>query len=260
MFLKSIRPVFLCLLVLLITVGCGTVTETLKNADGTENNLKVTVSLAFENRAAPTVLIGHGSAGVTANHHSWARTIKGWGFNSVIIDHYSLRNIAKHTGQVAGGASSKERARDFSTVVAWVEKQSWHKGNMALIGFSQGGAGMLAYVNPAVMKRLNLLSSGKEPIVAAIGIYPSCFFESPPTQPRMPVLMVLGEKDDLAVPEYCMPLNDSAYSVKILSNATHSFDENISPTVKISFTHRYSIEAVEETNAVMHEFLKKNLD
>lgn len=249
-----------CLLASLISVGCSTVTETLYNADSPYDNIKVAASLAFRDKSAPTVLIGHGSAGVTENHHSWARTMTGWGFNAVVIDHYSLRNIKKHTGQIVGGASTKDRAKDFAIVVAWIEKQPWHQGNMALIGFSQGGGGMLAYVNSDVMKRLNLLRSGKEPVVAAVGMYPSCFFETPPKQPRMPVLMVLGEKDDLALPEYCMPLNDSAYSVKVLSNATHSFDENLPLAVKTSFTHRYSVEAVKITTTEMHEFLKKYLN
>ena len=251
----------------LFVSGCAT-TEVLKKADGTNLNVRVTATQAYDKKSAPTVLIGHGSAGVTANHQEWARIIKGWGFNTVIIDHYSLRGIGIHTGQIVAGATSFDRAKDFTSVVEWVQKQSWHSGNMAIVGFSQGGAGVLAYVNSDVMKRLNPSFTEKnDPVVVSVGVYPGCLIQQPPLKPRMPVLMLLAEKDDLARPEYCTNgnssiqfLQDSNYSVKVLSNATHSFDENIPSTVRLTFTHRYSSQAVEEMKSAMQEFLNKHLN
>lgn len=250
----------------LLLSGCTT-TEALKKADGTSLNVRVTATQAYDKKSAPTVLIGHGSAGVTANHIEWARIIKGWGFNTVIIDHYSLRGIGIHTGQIVAGATSSDRAKDFTNVVEWVEKQSWHSGSMAIVGFSQGGAGVLAYVNSDVMKRLNPSFTEKnDPVVASIGVYPGCLIQQPPLKPRMPVLMLLAEKDDLARPEYCTngnssipPLQDSNYSVKVLSNATHSFDENIPSTTRLPFTQRYSSQAVGEMKIAMQEFFKNHL-
>lgn len=241
--------------------ACAGTSHRLKNPDGTNSLLQLQTYLIEDGKkAAPTVLIGHGSGGVTPNHHEWAKTINGWGYHAVVIDHYTLRGISRHTGQVAAGATTKDRARDFADVTSWVKTQPWHAGNMALIGYSQGGGGMLAYVNHRVMSRLGRISDGKEPVVAAIGFYPACFLESPVDEPRMPVLMILGEKDDLARPEFCLPLNNPLYSVHIMPNATHSFDEHIPSTVRLSFTQRYSGEAVAKSQFLVKEFLVKYLN
>ncbi len=233
--------------------------EVLKTPDGTDTKIKIDWMPAyFFKKPTQTVLIAHGSGGVTSNHIFWAKTFNGWGYNAVVIDHYTLRGITRHTGQIA--ISTIDRARDFGLVTSWVQKQPWHQGKMAIIGFSQGGSGLMSYVNAKVMAQLEVLPAGPSPVAAVIAMYPGCGIQSPPEKPSMPVLMLLGEKDDLALPELCKPVDDPAYKVKVLKNATHSFDEKIPPSFKLIFTQRYSQEAVDEARDELQIFLKYHLN
>jgi dienelactone hydrolase len=232
--------------------------ENLKNPDGSDSGVRVSVVHAsFFRKPAQTVLIGHGSAGVQANHQYWANIFRGLNYNAVIIDHYTLRGIAIHTGQVA--ISTIDRARDFSSVVSWVQKQKWHTGKMAIVGYSQGGSGLMTFIDFQVMNQLQLLPIGDDPVVASIAFYPGCFIQSPPKKPRMPILMLLAEKDNLAIPADCAPVEDEAYKVRIIPDATHSFDEDLRPSTNRIFTHRYSKQAVDQARIEVSEFLTLHL-
>ena len=258
MFDKSARSTFFCFLSLMAVFNCNAAVETLKGSDGAETKIRVDwMPASFFRKPAQTVLIGHGSGGVTANHAYWAKTVNGWGYNAVVIDHYTLRGITRHTGQVA--ISTIDRARDFGLVSSWVQKQPWHQGKMAIVGFSQGGSGLMSYVNEKVMTQLEVLPAGPTPVAAVIAIYPGCGIQSPPDKPSMPVLMLLAEKDDLAPAELCKPVDDPLYKVKVLKNATHSFDEKIPSTVKLIFTQRYSQDSVDEARDSLQEFLGQHL-
>ncbi len=249
---------FLTAIAIVLLSGCST-NVTLQNADGTASKVRLETTLAVHGQPAPTVLIGHGSGGVAPSHRVWASTIRTWGYNVVVIDHYYLRGIGIHTGKVVAGATSIDRVKDFAYTINWVKSQKWHEGNIAIVGYSQGGAGILAFANKSTMEREGLISENTDSVSAVVGFYPACFFFSPPAKPRVPVLMLLAEKDDLARPEYCGYLDKKFYSVKVLKNATHSFDENIPAHVRLSFTHRYSAEAVEESKLYLREFLETHL-
>jgi predicted alpha/beta-fold hydrolase len=116
-----------------VYLQCNAATEILKTSDGTESKLKVSYQKASEASSLPTVVLAHGSAGVSANHYWWADVINKWGYNAVIIDHYTLRGISRHTGRPVDGARMRDRAKDFADVVAWVGTQPWHKGKISIV-------------------------------------------------------------------------------------------------------------------------------
>lgn len=255
----AVRNLLALLIGVLSFINCYAAVEVLKNPDGTETKIKIDwMPASFWKKPAPTVLIAHGSGGVTSNHIFWAKTVNGWGYNAVVIDHYTLRGITRHTGQIA--ISTIDRARDFGLVTSWLQKQPWHQGKMAIIGFSQGGSGLMSYVDAKVMAQLDVLPAGSTPVAAVIAMYPGCGIQAPPEKPSLPVLMLLAEKDDLALPELCKPVDDPAYKVMVLKNATHSFDEKIPPGLRLIFTQRYSQEAVDEARNEIQAFLKQHLN
>lgn len=126
---------------------------------------------------APTVIVGHGSGGLAAMHREMGSTLNSWGYNAVVIDHYSLRGIAVHTGKVVLGARGEDRALDFIETGRWIAQQPWHEGKIAVVGFSQGGGGVLTLVNDRNMRNLDYVSDAQpNPISVASAFYPSCFF------------------------------------------------------------------------------------
>jgi dienelactone hydrolase len=117
----------------------------------------------------------------------------------------------------------------------------------------------MAFVSTELMHEIGVMpSSNLNQVVAAVAFYPSCLFRQPPLQPRIPVLVFLGGKDDLAKPEYCGEMANSLYTVKMFTDATHSFDENL-PFAVTAFTHRYNSIAVDESRGMMKKFLDAHM-
>ena len=242
-----------------IALQCSAETEVLKNTDGTDSKLQVVYERVSKTAKAPTVILAHGSAGVSANNHWWANVINEWGYNTVIVDHYTLRGIYRHTGRMVEGARMRDRAKDFADVANWIGKQPWHEGRISIIGFSMGGGGVMAFVNTDLMQEIGVMPAvNLNQVVAAVAFYPSCLFRKPPPQPRIPVLVFLGGRDDLAKPEYCGEMNDAKFLIKTFPDATHSFDENL-PFAVTTFTQRYNSNAVSESKEMMKIFLDKHM-
>ncbi|MBM3361903.1 MAG: hypothetical protein FJY42_04430 [Betaproteobacteria bacterium] len=209
---------------------------------------------------APTVIVGHGSGGLAAMHREMGSTLNSWGYNAVVIDHYSLRGIAVHTGKVVLGARGEDRALDFIETGRWIAQQPWHEGKIAVVGFSQGGGGVLTLVNDRNMRNLDYVSDAQpNPISVASAFYPSCFFSPPPAKPSIPTQVHLAEMDDLARVSYCGLGDDSPYRVHLYKGATHSFDESFSPFARLGFTQRYNPRATRESRENLKKFLDEHL-
>ncbi len=249
------------LLGLMGAVGCaGAQSPTLKRVSGEVLPIRLEVRLWSKAEQAPTVIVGHGSAGVAAMHREMASTLNSWGYNAVVIDHYTLRGIGMHTGRSVPGATGEDRALDFIETGRWIEQQPWHKGKIAVVGFSQGGGGVLALVNDRSMRNRDYVSDAQpNPISVASAFYPSCFFSPPPAKPSMPTQVHLAEMDDLARVSYCGLGDDSPYRVHLYKGATHSFDESLSPFARPSFTQRYDARATRESRENLKKFLDEHL-
>jgi dienelactone hydrolase len=239
--------VFAVLSLLVSLVGCATPVDTpFKSNSGSSLPVQIELFLSTSNQPTPTVVIAHGSGGVKPSQRVWASLAQSWGYNAVVIDHYTLRGIGDHTGRIAPGAGAWDRAQDMNAVANWIKQQSWHQGKLAVVGFSQGGAGVFSLI------------SSKTPYAAAITFYPACAINAPPSSPQIPTQVHLAEKDDLAYIRYCTSeLTDARYQSYIYKNATHVFDVNMTTTTP--FTHRYDPAAARESQQRSREFLDQNL-
>ena len=238
---------FVVISLLSLLVGCATPVETaFKTSSGSSLPVQVELFLSESGQPKPTVVIAHGSGGVKPSQRIWASMARSWGYNAVVIDHYTLRGIGDHTGRVAYGAGPHDRAQDMNAVANWIKQQPWHRGKIAVVGFSQGGAGVFSLI------------SSKTPYAAAITFYPACAINAPPSYPQIPTQVHLAEKDDLAYIRYCTStLTNAQYQSYIYKNATHVFDVNITTTTP--FTHRYDPASARESQQRSREFLDQNL-
>lgn len=259
--IKLIFRLFLYLAPFTQLVGCvATQSPVIKRATGEALPIKLEVRSLPKPAAAPTVIIGHGSAGVSPMHLSLASTLNEWGYNAVVIDHYTLRGISRHTGVAVRGALGEDRALDFIETGRWIHHQHWHKGKIAVIGFSQGGGGVLALVNDRELRKLNYVSDDHpNPISVASAFYPSCAITPPPREPSMPTQVHLAEKDDLAYVSSCGFRDYSPYQIHLYKGATHSFDESIPAGAILKFTHRYDPGVTRESRQHLRRFLEANL-
>lgn len=257
------KKLIIIMLAPLLISGCLSTIKVsgLPSSSGGTRDIILEASRADKNSKAPTVLLAHGSGGVTHNNRDLSLILNRWGYNSVIIDHYTLRGIARHTGRQVAGARGEDRAIDIIEAARWVEKQEWHFGKIAVVGFSQGGGAVLTLIDDQRMRSLGAVSDAKPiPISASIAYYPSCAFNPVPRNPSMPTQVHLAEEDDLARPVWCnFAYTHENYAVHRYAGATHSFDENIPPGAVLAFTHRVDRKSTNLSREKVKEFLDKNL-
>ena len=240
--------------------GCLQTTTQLTNAVGQPVPVNVSLVGGDPTKPRPTVLIAHGSDGLQQYYFDLATQVAGWGFNAVLIDHYSLRGIGIHTGRVVEGARGYERARDMLDAARWIQSQPWHSGGIGVMGISQGGAGVFALVNSTLMDALDIHPRTEPlPFVVAVAYYPGCLITPPPSTPTVPTLMHLAEADDLARIGNCVPRDDPRYTVHVYPGATHSFDNGRIAGVSLPFTHRYDPAATELSRQRTRDYLTQHL-
>lgn len=245
-------------LLLILLSGCST--HQLKSADGTTLPVLVGAYPVDEKKIAPTVLISHGSKGVQEHYTDWAKRIRSWGYNAVIVDHYTKRGIGYHTGEFIPGARGEDRARDMAQASEWVIKQPWHHGKMAVIGFGQGGAGVLALAEEQdLLKYHKIVAAGAAiPFVAAVAFYPTCRLYNTPVRPTIPVQIFFAGNDSLSPMGYCYRYVDPLYSVRIYPEATNAFDI-VAPFRGAKYQQQYRPDLAEQSQQETRKFLEKYL-
>jgi len=231
---------------ILLLMGC---TGPMKDPSGKSIPVQLNTYIVKKDKTAPTVIIGHGSAGVRSGEETLAYELNKWGYNAIIVDHYTLRGIAPHTGQRAAGAWPHDRANDFIETAKWIVKQPWHEGKIAVVGFSQGGAGVLALAT--------LIDTGH--ISSAAAFYPACLFQNTPSKPSIPVQLHLAGRDNLALPWLCTERNNPAYELHYYEEATHSFDVNIPVGASIIFRHEFDPALRDKSRQHLKTFLSTHL-
>ncbi len=240
--------------------GCLQTTTQLTNAVGRPVPVNVSVVGSDPKNPRPTVLIAHGSDGLQPFYHDLASEVAGWGFNAVLIDHYSRRGIGIHTGRVVQGARGYERARDMLDAARWIRSQPWHSGGIGVIGVSQGGAGVFALVNSTLMDALDIHPRTEQlPFAVAVAYYPGCLITPPPSTPTVPTMMHLAEADDLARIGNCVPRDDPRYTVHVYPGATHSFDNRRIVGFPLAFTHGYDSAATALSRQRTRDYLAQHL-
>jgi len=237
--------------------------KNLLDASGKELPVRISLRLG-DARPKPTVLVGHGSGGVSPSELNQAFAVFNWGYNAVVVDHYTARGIKVHTGVPVNGGLPNDRAADMIAVAKWVKQQPWHTGKIAIIGFSQGGAGIWALANEKNMRSHLAIEIAEEDlrlISAGVAMYPACHatFASPPIDPLFPVQLHLAGSDDLALPHWCETFGNSKYDKHIYPGATHVFDfAGVIPN-NTRFTHRYDREATELSQSRIKSYLALHL-
>jgi dienelactone hydrolase len=135
------------------------------------------------------VIIAHGCDGAQGkNYARWANQINQQGYNVVIVDSFTSRGYQKVCTQ-GYLVEPRLRAQDIDQQAQWIKQQSWHRGKIAVIGFSHGASTVLNIVN----------NPNIESIDSAIALYPGCgtkFVGRYISSPRRPTQVHLGDRDD----------------------------------------------------------------
>ena len=147
-----------------------------------------------------------------------AERLRRGGFGVVLVDYLTADGVANTcSGEISHErvgeyvAASLEFARSLPRVDA---------SRLFVVGWSHGGAGVIAW--------LEALGSRTPPLGGAVVVYPACSSRGP-WATKIPVLLLLGEIDDITPPERCdaivARLPDTARAeVRHFEGARHGFD------------------------------------
>jgi dienelactone hydrolase len=146
------------------------------------------------------------------------------GFLVVLIDYLSAENVPNTCGWEIHPDRVGVYVKEATSFVRSIPNADPSRINV--VGWSHGGEGVLSW----------LANLDQEPIgvQSAIAVYPGCSSSKLWTT-SLPVLVLLGEADNIALPEVCNDLiqslpNQTNVILKSYPNARHGFDLTEGPT------------------------------
>jgi dienelactone hydrolase len=164
----------------------------------------------------PAVIVLHGCGGVGSHVFEWGTRLASWGYAALVLDSFGPRgysNLCLNNSLVGPG----ERVADVDAAARYLGGRSDVRGDrIGLVGFSHGGW---------TVQRLAALPLAKR-FAAAVAYYPWC---EPTGELHLPLLILIGDRDDWTPPERCRLLEQSNARKDLLTavyyrGATHSFD------------------------------------
>ncbi len=171
---------------------------------------------------SPAIVLAHPCNGVSEHTSVWGKLLSSWGYVVLAPDSFGPRG---ETGVCGRGTvvSGNMRVADVAGALDFLNKQPFVRANtIGLIGHSHGGWTTMR----AVQKGYGLPARG---LKAAVAYYPIC-------QPQfdrdvaVPLLILIGDKDDWTPAESCRKLQAAGFARPDLveavyyPNAYHSFD------------------------------------
>jgi dienelactone hydrolase len=188
------------------------------------------------------------------HYRKMASSLRDQGFAIYLIDvHRSESVLTACAGEIQDGTI----ANYISAAIGWVADQPLvDRDNIHLIGWSMGGGGVLEWLHgPRESARY---------LKSVIAVYPGCEGASDLTV-QLPILMLLGGADDIAVPANCEKLVRNAavgdlINLRIYPDARHGFDIEDAPAVINiggGMTVGYQRAAAEESWSEILSFLNR---
>ena len=193
---------------------------------------------ALAGQTVATVVALHGCGGLyasagarkgelSARHQAMADMLLAEGYAAVFPDSFTPRGettlCTQKTG--SGKVGQTQRRADTLAAIAWVARQPWATpgaGRIALLGWSHGGSAVLSATDAG---NSEVRSQAVQPAVA-IAFYPGCAASlKSGYRPGVPLVLMLGEKDDWTPPGPCLSLGKSAGAeVNLYADSYHDFD------------------------------------
>lgn len=157
-------------------------------------------------KPVPSVVIMHGSGGVEDYNATIAESLQQNGIAALVLDSFSGRGLSS-TGQDQGKLSMAASVLDaFQALLALRQQPGIDGSRVGIVGFSRGGVAAL-FSNQEPIRRAVLGEAlgfrGHVPV------FPGCSTQWEHVQPtKMPVLFLLGQKDDLTPADKCQTYAD----------------------------------------------------
>jgi dienelactone hydrolase len=187
----------------------------------------------------PAMVLVHGFDGVSeAREGFWARALAAAGVATLVIESFSARGVGSSLADQSS-VSTAQGVRDAYAALGFLASQKdVDPARIGIMGMSRGGSVALR----AVDRRKQ---GGGPGFAAAVALYPGCVAQYRNPQPRAPVLVLIGERDDYTMIKACadylsrMRAAGGAAELRVYPGARHGFDGD-SPAVFIAHAQNLS--------------------
>jgi len=218
--------------------------------NGVTNNITL---VQVNAQPKPTVIMLHGCDGSRGfGYHSQAQRISSWGYNVILPDSFTKRGYRDICTKGAGKlVHPNVRAQDVQQAIDWLATQPWHRGGIAVVGYSHGGSTAL---NVAVNPNVKGLS-------AAVAFYPSCYREFVgqtywTTDLALQIHIGLADQQT----PYTLCESSPKYATYLYTGAYHSFDRELPYRTNVQgHAQAYDAHATELAYSRVREFLAREL-
>jgi dienelactone hydrolase len=215
-------------------------------------------SYTAQEKPSPTVILAHGCGGINSWNSQWERTLLKWGYSVVSVDSFTKRGYPNGVcGFGSATAHPIVRAQDMLDMAKFIKTQPWHKGGIAVLGMSHGGA---TAITTAVRKDAVGL------IDASVSLYPGCILLSSiyGDPPQIPAQVHLGGKDNWTP---CTDWGWKSHGFKefVYPDGRHAFDKEDLPSYLstqyngMTFEMGYDYRSSEAMKDRVKEFFSKHL-
>ena len=170
----------------------------------------------------PAIILAHSCAGVGPQTEVWGTLLASWGYLVLAPDSFGPRGVTSVCRR-GGLVSARVRVADIAGALRFLATQpDVRPGQIGLIGHSHGGWTVMR----AVQKEYGLAAIG---LRAAVAYYPPCMSPSD-RDVDVPLLILIGDKDDWSPAERCRQLQAAGFARPGLVEAVyyptayHNFD------------------------------------
>jgi dienelactone hydrolase len=197
----------------------------------------------------------------------WMSTLLAQGYATYLPDSFKPRgylDVCAHTSWVTVSERAQDALVAASTLAARPDIQ---RRRIAILGVSHGGAAAarISRDDPSLTSLRQKLAAGGGSIAALVSVYGSCAPD--PERPVItPLLILIGSKDDWALPEPCQEFategsNASLVRLQVYAGATHSFDNTSLAIPRVGYGHwmAYNQQATADARSRVIEFLNEFL-
>jgi dienelactone hydrolase len=205
------------------------------------------------------MLVGYGGyagGGPNADHQSsWAGRLVEWGYVALQVDSYSPRGPALNPDYAGSMTIAHDAfaAKSYLSALPYVDPR-----NIAVVGWSMGGTATVKIIDSYFRK------PGMTPFQAAVAFYPRSY---PVYKPDTPLLILIGEKDDICQPDssellarkYAEQNWKPALSLVLYPEAGHAFDLEGLDLVWQGHQLKYDPQAAADAAGRTREFLARHL-
>jgi dienelactone hydrolase len=205
----------------------------------------------------PAIVLAHPCNGVSEHTRFWGRLLSSWGYVVVAPDSFGPRGVSSVCGN-GMAVSGSVRVADVAGALDFLNAQPFvRKGDIGLIGHSHGGWTTVR----AVQKGYGLSARG---LRAAVAYYPACAAAFD-TDVEVPLLILMGDKDDWTTANNCRRLQRAGFTHPELveavyyPNAYHSFDSKTPDRSYLGHRLAYDAVAAPDAEARTRAFFEKYL-